>query len=76
MKKFRIKANKILYKEGPKQGSYEIDHTTRVYLMDPDNAYLDHLDPNLTEQQTAKAILAKLVQNEHLKEKAEQQINS
>lgn len=44
--------------------------------MDPDNIYLDHLDPSLTEQQTAKAIVAKIVNHEHLKEKAEQRLAS
>jgi hypothetical protein len=29
--------------------------------MDTENAYLLHLDPTLTEQQTAKAIVAKIV---------------
>lgn len=74
MKKFKIKSNKVYYNEGPKKGSYEIDHTTRVYLMTPENTYLDHLDPALTEQQTAKAIVAKIVQNEHMKEKAEERL--
>jgi cytochrome oxidase Cu insertion factor (SCO1/SenC/PrrC family) len=74
LRKFKIKASRVYYKEGPKKGSYEIDHTTRVYLMDPDNYYLDHLDPTLTEQQTAKAIVAKIVQHEHKKEKAEQRM--
>lgn len=76
LKKFKIKANKVYYEEGAKKGSYEIDHTTRVYLMDPDNNYLDHLDPTLTEQQTAKAIVARIVQHEHLKAKAEQRLAS
>ena len=29
--------------------------------MDPDNTYLYDLDPTLTEQQSAKAIVAKIV---------------
>jgi hypothetical protein len=37
--------------------------------MDPDNKYLYHLDPSLSEQQTAKAILTKIISNEHMKEK-------
>ncbi len=61
LRKFKIKKSRVYYQEGPKKGGYEIDHTTRVYLMDPDNYYLDHLDPTLTEQQTAKAIVAKIV---------------
>lgn len=76
LRKFKIKANRVYYTEGVKKGSYEIDHTTRVYLMDPDNRYLDHLDPYLTEQQTAKAIVARIVQHEHKREKAEQQLAS
>jgi cytochrome oxidase Cu insertion factor (SCO1/SenC/PrrC family) len=70
MKKFKIKASKIFYEDGPKKGEYEIDHTTRVYLMDSNNIYLDHLNPKLTEQQTAKVIVAKIVESEHRKDKA------
>lgn len=76
LRKFKIKSNKIPYESGVKKGQYEIDHTTRVYLMDSDNNYLDHLNPKLTEQQTAKLIVAKIVQNEHRKDKAERALKS
>jgi protein SCO1 len=35
MKKFKIYSKKIYAKEGEKGGKYNIDHTTRIYLMDP-----------------------------------------
>jgi hypothetical protein len=31
--------------------------------MDPDNKYLDHLDPNMSEHQTALAIMTKVTKN-------------
>jgi hypothetical protein len=38
--------------------------------MDPDNKYIDYLDPNLTEHQTALAIMSKVAKNEHKKAKS------
>lgn len=37
--------------------------------MDPENRYMYHIDPTLTEQQAAKAVVAKIISNEHKKEK-------
>lgn len=37
--------------------------------MDPDNKYLYHIDPTLTEQQAAKAVVSRIISNEHKKEK-------
>ena len=44
MKSFRIYANKIPLENE----NYSIDHTTITYLMDENNEYVDHLNPNLT----------------------------
>lgn len=67
LSKYKIKAQKIFYQEGKKKGQYEIDHTTRVFLIDPEGNFLDFLDPTMTEQQNAKAIVSKIVQNEHFR---------
>lgn len=75
MKNFKISKKKI-YREGAKEDDYNIDHTTRIFLMDPENNYLDHVDPSLTEQQAAKAIITKIITNEHKKEKQLQTVGA
>jgi cytochrome oxidase Cu insertion factor (SCO1/SenC/PrrC family) len=62
--------------KGMDKSSYLIDHTRRVFLMDPENVYLYHVDLDASEQQSAKAVLAKIVQNENRKEKIENQMGS
>jgi cytochrome oxidase Cu insertion factor (SCO1/SenC/PrrC family) len=63
MKRFGIKSKRFDYEVGQRRhkDDYNIDHTTRIFLMDPDNVYLYHLDSSLSEQQSAKAIIAKIV---------------
>jgi cytochrome oxidase Cu insertion factor (SCO1/SenC/PrrC family) len=70
MKKFKIQTRKVVKTGVIDKTKYDIDHTTRVFLMDPNNKYLLHLNPSLTEQQTAKAIVTKIVENEHRREKS------
>jgi len=50
MKKFAIKSKRFDYEPNQRRNNndYNIDHTTRVYLMDPENVYLYHLDASLT----------------------------
>ena len=74
MKRFKIYKKKV-YKSEDKKDGYNIDHTTRIFLMDPENSYLYHIDSTLSEQQAAKAIVAKIVQNEHKKDKQLQKLN-
>lgn len=69
LKKFKINTKKIEKATAHNPKDYLLDSTARVCLMDPDNKYLYHLDPSLSEQQTAKAILTKIISNEHMKEK-------
>ena len=68
MKKFKIYAKRIPNSD-PENSNYNIDHTSRIYLMDPENNYLYHIDETLTEQQAAKSIVAKIVSNEYKREK-------
>lgn len=68
MKKFKVFSKKVPNKEGQSSG-YTIDHSSNIYLMNPDNEYLYHIDESLTEQQAAKAIIGKIVTNEHRKQK-------
>ncbi len=35
--------------------------------MDEDNEYVDHLNPNLTQQEMAKAVVNKILLNDHKK---------
>lgn len=74
LNKYKIKAQKIYYQDGKKKGLYEIDHTTRVFLIDPEGNFLDFLDPALSQQQNAKAIVSKIVENEHFREKAQKKM--
>lgn len=46
MKNFKIYANRVAVKGNEKD--YNVDHTTMVYLMGPNNEYLDHINPSLT----------------------------
>lgn len=65
MKKFKVSSRKVYLNDD--KSRYEIDHTSRVYLMDTENKFMDYLDPTLSEQQAAKSILAKIIKQEHLK---------
>lgn len=74
MKSFRIYANKIPLQNG----QYSMDHTTITYLMDESNRYVDHINPNLTEQQMAKAVVNRILDNDFKKmqkRKNEQKLN-
>jgi hypothetical protein len=35
--------------------------------MDDDNQYVDHLNPNLTEQEMAKAVVNRILDNDYKK---------
>lgn len=54
------KAWRVVYeppKVGP-DGDYQVNHTTLVYLMGPDGAFLRHFDHMTTAEEMAKALAA------------------
>lgn len=59
LEKFKIKQKRV----SEIKPSYLIDHTRRVFLMSPENVYLYHVDLDTSEQRSAKAVLAKIIQN-------------
>jgi protein SCO1/2 len=69
MRSFKIYANKIPLSNG----EYSMDHTTITYLMDDENNYVDHLNPNLTEQEMAKAIVNRVLGHDYSKMKKRNQ---
>lgn len=72
MKKFKVQKRKTNISETNKD-KYDFDFTTNMFLMDSENNFMDRVDPSLTEQQAAKAIVAKIITNEHLREKMSEQ---
>ena len=58
MNKFKIYATKMMMEDG----DYSMDHTTITYLMDDSNKYVDHLNPNLSEMDAAKAVMARILE--------------
>jgi len=57
MQKYKIYANKVT----SENGNYNVDHTTMVYLMDTRSLYLGHINPSLTEKQSATNIIEKIL---------------
>jgi protein SCO1/2 len=53
MKKYKIYANKV----STQNGNYNVDHTTMVYLIDTHSKYLGHINPSLTEKQSAMNLM-------------------
>ena len=74
LKKFRIKTKRVDLPQNTRKKGYEIDHSDTIYLMDPDNNYLDHIDSTKTEHETARALMAKMVECEHKRELIEQNL--
>ena len=61
MKSFKIYASKI----DLGNGDYSMDHTTITYLMDDNNVFVDHLNPNLREEEMAKTIVNRILHNDN-----------
>ena len=76
MKQFRVRAKKTELPPGSIKQGYEIDHSDQIYLMDPDGKFLDQVDTRLSEHENARNLLAKMVQNEHKRQKLEETVTT
>ena len=65
LKQFRVKTQKVQLPANSRKKGYEIDHSDMIYLMGPENNYLDHIDSSKTQHQTARSLMATMVQEEH-----------
>ena len=58
MKKFKVYARRVENPQNP--DSYNVDHTSLVFLMNERSEFVDILNPGLPEHESAAAILNKI----------------
>ena len=59
MKKYKVYSNKIPNPNGS-DNSYNVDHTSLVFLINPKHEYVDILNTNLSEKQAANLLIKKI----------------
>ena len=62
MKTFKVYSRKV-FNENKEDKNYNVDHTSLVFLINKDNEFIDILNTSLSEKQSAKEVLMKILRN-------------